>query len=667
MTDRGDPLVLDSQDASGHFMYVDNIGILTRNRDHAKQALDDARRDFEKDRLVLHEIGVHEAGGRALGWDVDGRELCTRASPERFGLVRQAVKALLSRRKVSGWQVEALLGHATFVCLLRRETLSIFHTVYRFIASCYHKFEPLWDGTRAELESFVGLMVFIEADWTRPWMPVVYASDASLSGYGVSESVWAKESVAEVGRVPEVQRWRLGAVPARRHAFECAGFQVDPESGEIARDPFGQAVRLDTEIQELIRAERWESNPEFREVLSSLLHSSKWQTVMADRWIYPDNILRLEARGMVKAASRAAHCAPMHDCRILLLGDNLGVILCFARSRAREFGFLVQVRRLCAFGLSRNIRFAVRWVPSEFNSGDEGSHKYETSYDPTKSLTSQLGPPVPSAEIPLSCLRDGLGMSGESLPATSRISTNSLGLTGREGDPDVLEGVSVNPMIRTNQLGLTGRTGNADVLEDADVSGSADCASGAGVSDSAGLVQDNDEPGFGRRQRRRQVAIGASDAGDEKYVFHDISGASDQKYVSSGLSDARWDAGKGGCVGGATPEPETPPLAVDPSGPRCHDHPIATPALLDSSCRAPGAGRALSQSGAIRCEQPGAGEREACSGEEASESVKSLTSARISTVETSGGAEGNEFGRSPKSLRRSRSSPRNSMCWSSSR
>ena len=55
------------------------------------------------------------AGGTALGWEVDGRELCTRASPERFGLVRQAVKALLGRKKVSGWQVEALLGHVTFL------------------------------------------------------------------------------------------------------------------------------------------------------------------------------------------------------------------------------------------------------------------------------------------------------------------------------------------------------------------------------------------------------------------------------------------------------------------------------------------------------------------------------------------------------------------------
>ena len=39
--------------------------------------------------------------------------------------------------------------------------------------------------------------------------------------------------------------------------------------------------------------------------------------------LFDDGILRLEARALVKAASRAAHTQPVH-------GDNLPVVLCFS-------------------------------------------------------------------------------------------------------------------------------------------------------------------------------------------------------------------------------------------------------------------------------------------------------------------------------------------------
>eukprot|EP00959_Pyramimonas_sp_CCMP1952_P147987 3096904-Pyramimonas_sp.AAC.1 len=62
-------------------------------------------------------------------------------------------------------------------------------------------------------------MAMLESSWTRPWMPVVYSSDASLYGYGVAEACFGTETVAEIGRVSELARWRLGAGLARQHAF----------------------------------------------------------------------------------------------------------------------------------------------------------------------------------------------------------------------------------------------------------------------------------------------------------------------------------------------------------------------------------------------------------------------------------------------------------------
>ena len=93
-------------------------------------------------------------------------------------------------------------------------------------------------------------------------------ANASLSGFGVAQSFWSISDVSAVGRIPEVRRWRCGAVPARRYAFQSAGFRVDSRSGEVLRDGFGRPFSLDLEMVEILAPERWETDPSFPEVPS---------------------------------------------------------------------------------------------------------------------------------------------------------------------------------------------------------------------------------------------------------------------------------------------------------------------------------------------------------------------------------------------------------------
>ena len=54
MTDRGPPLVLSKwgQNAqTGHYLYVDNIGIVSDQVSQVHAALDESKQDFERDRL----------------------------------------------------------------------------------------------------------------------------------------------------------------------------------------------------------------------------------------------------------------------------------------------------------------------------------------------------------------------------------------------------------------------------------------------------------------------------------------------------------------------------------------------------------------------------------------------------------------------------------------
>ena len=82
------------------------------------------------------------------------------------------------------------MGHVTFLILLRRETLSLFHCENRFTRKFHQRREPPRTSARAELEAFIEVMILSEANWARPWFPRVLASDASLSGYGVAQSFW---------------------------------------------------------------------------------------------------------------------------------------------------------------------------------------------------------------------------------------------------------------------------------------------------------------------------------------------------------------------------------------------------------------------------------------------------------------------------------------------
>ena len=77
------------------------------------------------------------------------------------------------------------MGHNTFAGLACRGLLSLFHTVYRFIAAHYDQPAPLWAEARAELRAFRGLLFLAWSDWWLPWCPFVYQSDASLEAWVV--------------------------------------------------------------------------------------------------------------------------------------------------------------------------------------------------------------------------------------------------------------------------------------------------------------------------------------------------------------------------------------------------------------------------------------------------------------------------------------------------
>ena len=138
----------------------------------------------------MHETESGRAEMGTLGCRLDCVDHKTGLTIGRRTEVGRAVRGLLRRRGVSVVIVEVVLGHATFCCRTNCLTLSIFHSVHRFIRANYYTSTYLCDSVRDELSCFAGLMVLMESCWRLLWSPKCYANDSRESGWGVAVVDW---------------------------------------------------------------------------------------------------------------------------------------------------------------------------------------------------------------------------------------------------------------------------------------------------------------------------------------------------------------------------------------------------------------------------------------------------------------------------------------------
>ena len=92
MTDRGSspcPGHSRQNAQTDHHLHVDNIGIVSDHVSQAHLAVDESKKEFEKDRLMHHEIAVSADAGRALGFELNVEQLRTLRTVERFGQIRK--------------------------------------------------------------------------------------------------------------------------------------------------------------------------------------------------------------------------------------------------------------------------------------------------------------------------------------------------------------------------------------------------------------------------------------------------------------------------------------------------------------------------------------------------------------------------------------------------
>ncbi|CAE7411650.1 unnamed protein product [Symbiodinium sp. KB8] len=210
----------------------------------------------------------------------------------------------------------------------------------------------------------------LEADPDYPKVTLVETAIGEITstfdgrGYGVCSREVGPEVAANIGRIPERERFRRGSCGGARAAALAS--ILDEEGEDDGAD-----------VDALLQA-GWEVNTKFVEVPRAILRKSDWQVNFHGKWMFPDDILVLEGYALVKALSRIAHTRHGANIRQLLLVDNLPVALSFERGHSRNFKLLRSIRKFSALCLCRNISCAIRWIPSELNSADEPSRIFES-------------------------------------------------------------------------------------------------------------------------------------------------------------------------------------------------------------------------------------------------------------------------------------------------
>ena len=128
---------------------------------------------------------------------------------ERTWRLRLGIQHLLRVRQCSGQQLERILGHITWACLLRPETQAIISSCYVFIRPSYSKVAFMWGSVLRELRQVSALLPLMHADIGAEWDERVIVSDASDYGYGVLERDLPVSKVSEWGRTAEHWRYML--------------------------------------------------------------------------------------------------------------------------------------------------------------------------------------------------------------------------------------------------------------------------------------------------------------------------------------------------------------------------------------------------------------------------------------------------------------------------
>ncbi|CAK8994560.1 unnamed protein product [Durusdinium trenchii] len=260
-----------------HLEYIDNWVVMGTDKDRVSALAGAGVDALRNSGLVVHEVEHASKQIKVLGWEFDNNIF--RPRPIRVWRVRKAFEYLLQRGSCTGRQLEKIVGHANFLCLGRRESLSVFGETYTFIKRNYWNKARIWKSVRRELDIFIGVCPLIWRDLAAPWETEVTAVDASDWGMGATTAVFDVEQVADLGQFSE--RWRFDYPHLSRPREHAFGMAVADDPQEAAAAAWASNEATNTGGAQPIRVVQPKSHDQIFKTASV---SEKSRTAYLDCW-----------------------------------------------------------------------------------------------------------------------------------------------------------------------------------------------------------------------------------------------------------------------------------------------------------------------------------------------------------------------------------------------
>ena len=286
-------------------------------------------------------------GLEAVGFGVSQQERDGSATKVVGYEVHDALKYVASRKMVQIKVLRALVGVWIFGALLKRELLSIPHSIFHFMETFEGKTVPWWKSARDEalaMARVTSLMVCHVGAKLSDWL---FATDAmgmnevDMGGYGIVATKLSTQEKEDLLRQGEME----GRSIARLHELGGSKF---PQKSLRPSVPFSLLP-------------------------DSFFEPERWVLVESGRWRFGDHITLGESRTVVKLLRKLAADPNNHDSAVFSLQDNKPTACGMAKGRSPSFALNRLLRQRAAVCIAAQIRHFLPWVESKRQPADESS------------------------------------------------------------------------------------------------------------------------------------------------------------------------------------------------------------------------------------------------------------------------------------------------------
>lgn len=271
-------------------------------------------------------------GVEVLGFELHGRLGTLGLSPTKIERLVAVTSQVLNYGFCSGHHLSILIGHWTWACLCRREALSVFQSVYRFIETAKTRIFEIWPSVRRELVAISSLAPLLFASLHSEWNQTVTATDASSTGMGITAVTSPPDQQLRSLLSSSAIQWSQNIVTA--------------------------------EAQLLVPTA-------LRRVLCST-----WSTIVSSPWRFQQHINALECHSILVAIRWLLSSPHSVNTRAVILSDSQVSVHALSKGRTSAPSIISVLRRISALCLASGLRVSYVWIPSLLNPADEPSRRH---------------------------------------------------------------------------------------------------------------------------------------------------------------------------------------------------------------------------------------------------------------------------------------------------